>query len=531
MIETRTPNSILDKATTGFQQSEKSWNGLSLANPRMWLLGVLGVTALGLVLRLGNIGYSFNGDDIIVLRAMQGDLASVYQWVIHAQYNPLYYLLLKSWLYLFSGVSEVSLRTLSVVFGVLSIPLVFAVGRRLFSPQVGFVVGLMLAVSPFHIEQASQPKPNTFLVVLTLVALLLFHRWLSNDRPEEIIGFVFVSILGLYTHYFFVFILLALDVYGFILLLRARDGQRLWKLFLSQLCIAIAWVPWFPVILGTIEKGEMVAPRVSLLWGPLEVVATFSLGYSGFTFTGTSTDKAFSLSDIPPNIPVILISAIAFGLLILFALSRLRRDPSTVFAANLLLLPAVVSYLLALVSPSFGAWTAKSLIGCSLGYYLLLAAAIARGKYRRLSMVLVIVVFALMSYSLYNYYLRDNVFGRKLNWRGAVEYVVSHSQADDIIGLADDMTFRWYYKGNLELAGFFYMPVGASAEAELSRAERTFSGHPRVWFLEVTRASMDPSTPQIIAVKWLRANYGDEMAIRLNPTLVLHLFATPMPET
>lgn len=59
-------------------------------------------------------------------------------------YPPLYYFILHYWVALF-GTSEVAVRLLSVLFGVLAIPIIYLLGRLLFKEEVG-----LCAVCAYH---------------------------------------------------------------------------------------------------------------------------------------------------------------------------------------------------------------------------------------------------------------------------------------------------------------------------------------------------------------------------------------------
>ena len=55
-----------------------------------------------------------------------------------AVHPPLYYWILHYWIQVF-GTSESAVRLLSALFGVLAIPVIYAVGRQLFSKETGYL--------------------------------------------------------------------------------------------------------------------------------------------------------------------------------------------------------------------------------------------------------------------------------------------------------------------------------------------------------------------------------------------------------
>lgn len=72
-------------------------------------------------------------------------------------------------------------RFLQAVLGTLSLYFLFLVGRRLFSPAVGFWASFLLSSVYWHIRQSAIYKPDILLVLLTLWAFHLSLR--AADRP------------------------------------------------------------------------------------------------------------------------------------------------------------------------------------------------------------------------------------------------------------------------------------------------------------------------------------------------------------
>jgi len=111
-----------------------------------WSIFLILVLALGL--RLTSLSQSFWLDEAtsgIVARDL-----SFKQIIINFSpadfHPPLYYILLKVWS-LFLGTGEIALRSLSVLFGLAAIYLVFLIGEKLFNRKTGLLASLLLATS------------------------------------------------------------------------------------------------------------------------------------------------------------------------------------------------------------------------------------------------------------------------------------------------------------------------------------------------------------------------------------------------
>ena len=126
---------------------------------------------------------------------------------------PLFYLLLKPWLWL--GKSSFSVRFFAVIGGVLLVPLGYAVARRWSGrEQVGWLAALYMATAPLlvYYEQVARMYPLCALLLLLSAYFLL--RALEKGRTRDYVAFVLVSTAALYTFYYNAFVLAALMAYA-----------------------------------------------------------------------------------------------------------------------------------------------------------------------------------------------------------------------------------------------------------------------------------------------------------------------------
>jgi len=120
----------------------------------------------------------------------------------------LYYLLLGWWLYL--GDSEWTMRSLSVLFGLATIPAVYLMGSRFFGRQAGLIAGALLAVHALHIQLSQHARSYALLTLLLVVSTYLFARWVESPHHKGLWwGYVAVSALAHYSHSLAVLVLAA----------------------------------------------------------------------------------------------------------------------------------------------------------------------------------------------------------------------------------------------------------------------------------------------------------------------------------
>jgi uncharacterized membrane protein len=119
---------------------------------------------------------------------------------------PLFYVLLHFWMGVF-GTSDVAVRSLAGVFGVVTVPLAWLAGKRLGGPKVGWAAMLLVATSPFATRYDTETRMYSLVVLLTVLGFLALDRSLRNPRPGNLIALGAVTGLLLYTHYWSLYLI------------------------------------------------------------------------------------------------------------------------------------------------------------------------------------------------------------------------------------------------------------------------------------------------------------------------------------
>jgi mannosyltransferase len=120
----------------------------------------------------------------------------------------LYYFLLRAWIHL--GDSEFMVRSLGVLFSVLTIPAMYWLGKRLFDQATGLTAAALLSVHSFHILWSQQARAySLLLLLLVLTAYFLVRAMESNDRLANWLAVAIFAALSVYAHIFAVLVLAA----------------------------------------------------------------------------------------------------------------------------------------------------------------------------------------------------------------------------------------------------------------------------------------------------------------------------------
>ena len=234
------------------------------------------ITFVGAVLRLLNLGRkSFWLDEIasVVIASSHGAVFRDFLWRREGN-MALYYLLLHPWLHF--GYGEATVRMLSVIPGVISIPCFYLLARRLLGRNTAVLATWIFALSSCAVVYSQEARGYSLLVLAVIVATYWLVRF--ADQPTWRNAWVYGVAAGamLYCHYFG-----ALAVAAHVLSLPALPAERRpWrKLALMAAVVAILGAPvvWMVHIQDVSHIAWVPAPS----WLEVYHVFTFLAAESG----------------------------------------------------------------------------------------------------------------------------------------------------------------------------------------------------------------------------------------------------------
>ena len=119
----------------------------------------------------------------------------------------LYYLLLRMWLQF--GHSEFYIRSLSVVVAVATIPAIYWLARLLFDRRVALIAAALFTFNAYSVRYAQEARSyGLFLLLATLSSAFLITLVREPVRRNRV-GYVLVSILAVYAHFYALLLLAA----------------------------------------------------------------------------------------------------------------------------------------------------------------------------------------------------------------------------------------------------------------------------------------------------------------------------------
>lgn len=168
--------------------------------------GLLAIMMVGLLLRTVAIGREALWAD----EALTYVIAKVPTWALAVRpidpTGPLYY-----WLhaiFIADGASPAVGRSISLVAGMLTVPLTYFAGRRIDGRRTGLAAAALVAVSGPLVDYSQEARAYAVLVMLvaaSAVALLKIVQAVRAPRLTDLMVFAVLCLLALYTHFVAIF--------------------------------------------------------------------------------------------------------------------------------------------------------------------------------------------------------------------------------------------------------------------------------------------------------------------------------------
>lgn len=300
----------------------------------------LAVTALALALRLYHLDFqSLWWDEGISLYLAGLDLDGlVFQKDFALDLHPpLYHLLLAGWTATV-GADAFSARAFSALVGVLNVPLLYAVVRRLANGTAALAASLLLAVAPVHIFYSQELRMYALMPLLATASVLAYLMLLDADTSRQRLQagatYVVATAAGLWTYYYVFLLVVAQNLFFLVWWLWRRRSLRTWAG--TQAATLLLFAPWLLGAGATLQSGALLA------------VAGYSYGWSEALHFLRAFALAFSVG-FDEIVPWSYVGAGLFYLVGAAGLlsARWHLAGGRAFAVLWLLLPPVLSFIIA----------------------------------------------------------------------------------------------------------------------------------------------------------------------------------------
>ncbi|MEO8088342.1 MAG: glycosyltransferase family 39 protein [Bacteroidota bacterium] len=388
-------------------------------------LFILFLLLLNCILKFYGIGYSsFWIDEAYSVSEAQRSITGIFQDCAATDNPPFYFILLHCWCKVF-GITENAVRSMSAVFSIASVLLLFYFARKNLSLATAIFVSLIFSLSNQHLFYAQETRNYALVFLLTLISAIYYSKLFSEGKIKSLIFLTLINILLIYTHYIAGF-LVACE--GIVALIFFRSHRKFFfQILLSCILVILMMVPWISNVLKHIpEEGKFWLQK-----------PTF------YNFKGLYIDFAGN-----KIVTVLMFGIIALGSYSLYRQRRKQLNLAPVFNSIFFITWAfvvpIIVYMIAFYRPVF---LTRYLLYCSIGFYLSTGLSLEALKLKpQLKFSIAILLLFCMTFSLELHPEREE------QWREAVDLVKRIKSKNDLVIVSVSYTnnvFSYYYDINI----------------------------------------------------------------------------------
>ena len=415
----------------------------------------------------------------------------------------------------FVGSTEFGLRSYSVLWSIISVATVYAIGKRLFHPIVGLSAALIVALNSFSIYYAQETRMYAMLAAIGGLSIWAFAQWgllalrVRQNPPDKTyikrlwqwgLAFATFNIIGEYTHVSYALVmltqgLLALFIIGNLLVgaFQKKIAQKIvWQIIGIYIAVniltIILFAPWLIVAISQISSQPNISDTMSLaaiiriIQGWFAFGRTFEVGMGGME--------------------------IVVYFLMLFGLLRLSDNRQSAWWT--LLVPIVwvlVSTSLYIYLELYGRYL-RFLLPAQLGYALWMGRGVwvlweivprnleqRTGWQRQVTQHLpkVAATVAILAFGWQQWFLLDPLYHDpdylRDDYRAMVATIEAEARPDDAIVLSApgiQEIFGYYYDGDLPV---YTLPASADIARDTAQI---INEHQRIYAVLYGQAEQDP---------------------------------------
>jgi uncharacterized membrane protein len=386
------------------------------------------LTVLGGFLRFYNI--SFNSlwlDEASTLGMSKGSFETIWITTLSGDFHPPLFHWIEHIMLVF-GQSEFILRFIPALFGTLTIPVFYCIGKEYRDKNVGLICAALLTVSYFGIYYSQEAYSYSMVLFVFSLVLLFYFRALRTDESSQWLLFGLFSALAVWTHYYVLIGLFVIYLHAIIALREKlkQDINEAKKILVALAAMTVLILPLIFVIWERYHTFTASPPTYGVL-GPVLIQETFirfSGGYSTFGWAIT--------------IVYLLLMVVGFAYL------YLENRNKCLFSAMFLALPLIISVIIS----SRMTMNPRYLIYLLPVFFVLVAASfpvIFRViPNKKLLYAFIILIFTINTPLLSEYYTSFT----KEDWRGFSQIVKNATTEGDFVVVVPgyiSQPFSYYY--------------------------------------------------------------------------------------
>lgn len=443
------------------------------------------------ILRVISLNQSVWLDEAInILAAKSYSLYEIVTKYAIADFHPPgHFIILWIWTRLF-GMNEIIVRIPSVIFGVLTVLLVYLIGQKLYSKALGLIAALLIAVNPLHIYYSQEARMYSLAALAVSINLFLLIKLVKNEKVP--ILFLIISNLAVFASDYVSYLIFPAQII-FLLILKRKELMKKWLTsFIVAIMLGIWWIPIFikQLDIGAVTSSSL--PTWKFVVGGFDVKA-IPLTFIKFIIGRISLDDKFIYTLVLFPISFLFLFLIFRGIKLIVGYGR-----------NLLiiwlLIPILLGSLISFVIPIYSYFR---LIYTIPAFIILTALGILSFKFKLRNFFLVLVILIEIFSSAV--YLFNSKYQRE-DWKGLVNFANSLDKNSVILFESSGTLppFDYYSRGKINARGAL-KDFPAKSESDLVNLELFLKDRKDVYLVDYLVEISDPGrlvSKELIELKY-----------------------------
>lgn len=235
------------------------------------LVVILVLVGLGLNIFLTAYTTFWIDESMVVNLSYESNSRIISELLTKEAHPPIYYFLIKIIRIIF-GDREPYFRLLSSLFFVLTGFYIYLFGREIGGRPSGLVALVLWSSNYFLLFYSKQARPYSLLAFLSIASAYYLGLLLKNYRTKYVVYYVIITVLGLYTNYWFILLLLAQLIVLFIM---KEKNIKVWSALIGAGLLFMPWAVIYLLKFNNYGMGQWIEkPGPASIWE--------SLGYFGW---------------------------------------------------------------------------------------------------------------------------------------------------------------------------------------------------------------------------------------------------------
>jgi len=441
---------------------------------------LVSLTFMGFLLRFYNLGYnSLWLDEASTYTFAVNSFQGIWQATTSGEFNPPLFYWFEHIMLMF-GNNEVILRFIPAVAGVLTIPLIYFVGKEFLDRTTGLIAAAVFAFSPFLVYYSQEARAYSLMLFFVAFAMIFYLRALKNNSLQNWALFGLLSALAFWSHFYAFVIIAAMVLYALgIQLQNVRENIRNLKMIiLSVILFCIVSLPL--LTLGI----RLFASRSS--GGPTFGVQGFDVIYQTF----------LQLSGFNELVMYFLVILFIVGIIQMFRIDVKKGIFLVILTILTFLISDILSYKIPMVPRYLIFFSIVFVLGIAASYRLIYGLMDNKGVVYGLLVILIAINLPVLS-GFYTGYVKDD-------WRGFSQTMEQTAKQGDFIVLVPGyiaQPFDYYYSNST--AGTFEFGADTAKTLNAINSQKTLQKTNSSIYYIVT-GDIYSANPGGDALSWLK---------------------------